>query len=155
MGVTVYVEGWHQQAYREEKVYQCDRYPNLTEADFASSGYPVDDDGRHYVNERVYDEPFPCMEFGCIQWGAFSESLGLASSDGTGSLEAGALRAVLARALRLLNSSQRQAKASTPATKSGNMITFGSTAESVARRAEEFVRLLKFAIDRNRGIYWG
>lgn len=154
MGITVYVDGWHEQPSREVKVYQCEKYPSFTEEEFSGWGCQKDADGRHFEYERVYDNPFPSMDFSNGHWADFSRPLGLVTTDGMGMLEAHEVGAVLARGIRLLNSPQRQAGAARAATVSGRFICGGTPVDYIGRRASEFVQLLKFAVDRKKGVYW-
>lgn len=154
MSVTVYVDGWDKQPSREVRVYQCEKYPNLTEEDFATSGYPTDEDGRHYRYERVYDDPYPSMYFSEGQWFRFSGFLNLSTVDGIGRVEREELRSLFGLCLRLLNSTRRQADASQPTTKVGRVVYGGSSMDDIARSTEEFIQLLKFSIDRQKSIYW-
>lgn len=155
MSITVYIDDWHKQPSTQKKSYLTDQYTGLDEDDFSGYGYEQDDTGRYYEMQTVYENPFPEMNFCNGNWREFSEVLNLTTTDGVGSVSANDVGGVLLRAIVLLNSHTQQAKLVRPAEIDGRMMTPGTTMGYARRRAGEFVELLKFAADRNKGIYWG
>lgn len=154
MSVTVYVDDWHKQPSTQNKVYMTDQYPGLDEDNFSGYGYERGDTGRHHQMQSVYENPFPEMNFCNGNWREFSQVLNLSTIDGVGSVSAKDVGAVLLKAIFLLNSHAQQVKIVRPAEVDGRMMTPGTTISYARRRAGEFVELLKFAVDRNKGIYW-
>mgnify|MGYP003108597751 CR=1 FL=1 len=155
MGIGVYVEGWEKQPTRQVKVYQDERFPNLDDEDFAHWGCERDETGRYFDYEWVTDDPFPSMDFSNGHWGDFSGPLGLITIDCIGSAEASEVPAILSRCMRMLNSDRIQKQAVREGFVSDRFIDCGKSQEYVESRLQEFLELLKFAVDNGKGIHWG
>lgn len=152
MGITVYIDDWHKQP---SKVVRVDVTDGLDEDHHKFWGHEKGEDGRFYRVETVYANPFPTMDFSDGHWGVFSRAFGLVSEDGIGSASYEELSSLVRRVVRFLNVEREQVSASSQTVVNGNFMSFGASPAYLKGRAGEFADLIKFAIDRGKGIYWG
>ena len=155
MGVTVHVDGWHEQPSKEVKIYLSDRYPNLDDEDFAFYGGLKDEEGRYYELERVYENPFPELYMTNGNWRDLADALGISSEECIGAISHGGIPMIMHRCVQLTNSGSRLEKATRPESIQGNIVGFGTTPDYIRARVAEFMDILKFAQQKNKGIYWG
>lgn len=154
MSVTVYVDGWHEQPHRDEKVYVCDRYPFLTPEECDFHRYQKDADGRHYEIDRIYENPFPEMNMANGNWKGLAVALGIDNEENVGALAAQDIPTLIRKCILLSNSTARCMKAARPGHQTKNIIDFGTTPAYVREKAVLLLSILTFAQSKNKGIYW-
>lgn len=154
MSVTVYVDGWHEQPHRDEKVYVSDRYPFLTPEECDFHRYQKDADGRHYEIDRIYENPFPEMHMANGNWKGLAVALGIDNEENVGAVSNSQIPDLIRKCILLPNSSSRCVKASRQGYQSKKIIDFGTTPGYVREKAERLLSILNFAQSINKGVYW-
>lgn len=155
MSVTVYVDGWDEQPSQEQKVYVAERYPYMSDEDFAFFGYQRDEDGRYFEIERVYDDPFPEMNLSNGNWRDLAVALGIDNGESVGAVAFVDLPDLIRQCLLLTNSQKKCIQAARPGSRKGNLIDFGTTEYFVREKAQRLLSIITFAQSKKKGVYWG
>lgn len=155
MGVTLYVDDWHEQPCRTVRQFLASKYPAICEDCFAQQGYLCDEFGRHYEWVEVYDEPYPSAEFCWGSWSLVSQYLGLKTEFGVGDAEASNVPELVRECVRVVNTKRILDTLAYESLQRGNARVAGYSADRVKRCFELALGVLGFAALKKKGVYWG
>lgn len=83
MSITVYVEGWHEQASKKVRVYMDVEHPSLDADYFQHDPYTYleEDTGRYYELKTVYEVEYPELNIAEGNWVRILNDLGIPNKD--------------------------------------------------------------------------
>lgn len=158
MSVDLMVQGWSEGEYNEVKVFGVDKY-GLEDFYFANDSYYklCPERGLHYCIERQYKEEFPTVNFSNTKWADLAESLGLVGEAGDyscGTIPLEDLSAVISKITRIVNTNAVDKLIVSPAIH-GNIFYCGRDKDQVFRALNDILKVLMFAKQKGKEVYWG
>lgn len=157
MSVTVYVEGAFDRDYQWVKVYAQDEFADCYDsASFESDPfYSKDEQGYFRMDKQFLGETYPTVSFGYGGSDRILSRVFPGKDLDCDQLSRDELKSAFQVAFKLLNN-QKQKKALTESPQiSGNTIFGGVSDQLVNARCHELLDLMRFAVHKQVGIYWG
>ncbi len=115
--------------------------------------HPCDDEPEGFWVERA--DVWPSANFANSNANNLLRLLGLDPTQEWGELAPSDIPAVMARAITARNLARARSSAIIEPEISGNYFNMGSDDDSVVRRLDQMMELLKFAVDNNETLSWG
>lgn len=157
MAYTIYVSDWEKQPNKKVKVLLSEKYdaPNDIYLDYVDNVWTFKDEvGNVYEYETVYENPFPELEIGVMNWADISSQLGFRTYEGCGKLELGEIPSAIQKCIKILNSQKQKEKLCCESYEVGNWHFNGRDENYVDRKISKILEILKFAQENQKSIYW-